>query len=206
MTSKTLLSLLILCGLAGSPGWAKESLSQEGRTGSWKSGGQGAPGLEASKKRAQEHPQDAEAQNDYGWALRQNGDLKDAEAALRESIKLNGNLAYSHSNLSVVLLDLDRKDEALAEAQKAVSIDAKQPIYHCVLGNAMTASGDTKGAIGEYKTAIGFRPDYENAYYNLGRVLDIDGQATEAKVVLSQALNLDPEDDRVMKLLDHLMK
>jgi len=204
--SKALLSLaLIVSSLVGSACSAKES-GQEGRSGNWKSGGQGSPALEACRKRVSEHPADAEAQNDLGWALRQNEDLKGAESSLRQSVKLNGNLAYSHSNLSVVLLDQGQKEEALAEAQKAVVLDAKQPIYHVVLGNAMSANGDAKNAIGEYKTAIAFRPDYENAYYNLGRVLDIDGQATEAKVVLSQALNLDPQDTRVVKLLDQLMK
>ncbi len=193
----------ILCSPAG----AKDKKEkQEGRAGSWKNGAQGSPSLDACKKRAEEHPQDAEAQNDLGWALRQNGDLKAAEAKLRESIKLNPSLGYAHSNLSVVLLDGGQKAEALTEAQKAVALDGKQAIYHSVLGNALSANGDTKGAINEYKSALMIRPDYENALYNLGRVLDLDGQQTEAKVVLSQALALDPGDDRVVKLLDQLMK
>jgi Flp pilus assembly protein TadD len=189
----------ILC----SPSFAKD---KEGRAGSWKNGAQGAPDLAACKKRVQEHPDDAEAQNDLGWALRQNSDLKAAEVSLRESIKLNPNLGYSHSNLSVVLLDGKQNAEDLTEAQKAVALDGKQAIYHSVLGNALSANGDAKGAINEYKTAISIRPDYENAMYNLGRVLDQDGQSTEAKAVLSQALALDPGDDRVVKLLDQLMK
>lgn len=186
-----------------SPAFAKD---KEGRAGSWKSSTQGAPDLNACKKRVKDNPTDAEAQNDLGWAWRQNGDLKAAEECLRESIKLNGNLGYSHSNLSVVLLDGGNKSEALTEAQKAVAIDGKQAIYHSVLGNALSANGDAKGAINEYKAALAIRPDYENAMYNLGRVLDQDGQQTEAKAVLSQALALDPGDDRVVKLLDQLMK
>ncbi|MFN8555613.1 MAG: tetratricopeptide repeat protein [Candidatus Obscuribacterales bacterium] len=186
-----------------SPAMAKD---KEGRAGSWKSGAQGAPDLNACKKRVQEHPDDAEAQNDLGWAWRQNGDLKSAESCLRESIKLNPNLGYSHSNLSVVLLDGGQKAEALTEAQKAVALDAKQAIYQAVLGNALSANGDAKGAINAYKAALAIRPDYENAMYNLGRVLDQDGQQNEAKAVLSQALALDPGDDRVVKLLDQLMK
>lgn len=75
-----------------------------------------------------------------------------------------------------------------------------------MLGNALSANGDAKAAINEYKAALAIRPDYENAMYNLGRVLDLDGQQTEAKAVLSQALALDPGDDRVVKLLDQLMK
>jgi len=194
---------LSLAPIVCSPAMAKD---KEGRAGSWKSGAQGAPDLNACKKRVQEHPDDAEAQNDLGWAWRQNGDLKSAESCLRESIKLNPNLGYSHSNLSVVLLDGGQKAEALTEAQKAVALDAKQAIYQAVLGNALSANGDAKGAINAYKAALAIRPDYENAMYNLGRVLDQDGQQNEAKAVLSQALALDPGDDRVVKLLDQLMK
>lgn len=205
--SKALVSLaVIVLSVGGAASTSAKESSQEGRAGNWKTSGQGAPAVESCRKRVSEHPQDAEAQSDLGWALRQNGDLKGAEASLRESVKLNGDLAYSRSNLSVVLLDQGQKEEALTQAQKAVTLDAKQPIYHVVLGNAMSANGDAKNAIGEYKTAIAFRPDYENAYYHLGQVLDTDGQQTEAKVVLSQALNLDPGDDRVIKLLDQLMK
>lgn len=194
---------LSLAPVVGSPAIAKD---KEGRAGSWKSGAQGAPDLNACKKRVKEHPDDAEAQNDLGWAWRQNGDLKSAESCLRESIKLNSNLGYSHSNLSVVLLDEGQKAEALTEAQKAVALDGKQAVYQAVLGNALSANGDNKGAINAYKAALAIRPDYENAMYNLGRVLDQDGQQNEAKAVLSQALALDPGDDRVVKLLDQLMK
>jgi tetratricopeptide (TPR) repeat protein len=73
-----------------------------------------------------------------------------------------------------------------------------------VYGNALLANSDTKTAIEEYKMAIGQRADYENAYYNLARALRQDGQTLEAKVVLSQALDLDPEDVRVLKMLDEL--
>src|ERR1700738_3800019 len=80
-----------------SPVSAKKSeKNQDGRAGNWKNSAQGAPALEECRKKAVEHPEDAEAQNDYGWALRQNGDLKAAETSLRASIKLNPNLGYSH--------------------------------------------------------------------------------------------------------------
>ncbi len=208
MRSSLRVGLLISLALSLAPMVCIPAIAKdkEGRAGSWKSGAQGAPDLNSCKKRVADHPDDAEAQNDLGWAWRQNGDLKNAETCLRQSIKLNPNLGYSHSNLSVVLLDAGQKAEALTEAQKAVAIDAKQAIYHSVLGNALSANGDTKTAINEYKAALAIRPDYENAMYNLGRVLDQDGQQSEAKAVLSQALALDPGDDRVVKLLDQLMK
>lgn len=180
--------------------------AQTGRAGNWRNNAQGAPSVEACRKKVTANPKDAEAQNDLGWALRQNGDLKGAEDSLRESIRLNDKLAYSHSNLSVVLMDKGNKEAALTEGKTAAMLDSTKPVYHVVYANALLANGDAKGAIGEYKTAIGQQKDYENAYYNLGRALKQDGQTVEAKVALSQAIQLDPEDDRALKLFDEMSK
>ncbi|MDR3614595.1 MAG: tetratricopeptide repeat protein [Candidatus Obscuribacterales bacterium] len=180
--------------------------SKSGRAGNWKSNAQGSPEVAACRKKVEADPKNAEAQNDLGWALRQNGDAKGAELALRTSISLNDKLAYSHSNLSVVLLDKGASGEALQEAKAAIALDPKKPIYHVVCGNAMLATGDAKGAIVEYKTAIAEQNDYENAYFHLAQALSKDGQTVEAKVALSQAMQLDPEDTRAVKLFDEIAK
>src|SRR5271156_2482844 len=201
-TLVTAASVCIACVLAPTAN-AKED-SSAGRAGNWRSNAQGAPSLKDCRKRVESNPKDADAQSDLGWSLRQNGQLKEAEECLRKSISLNNKLAYAHSNLSVVLLDQGQKDEALQEGKVAANLDSKQPIYHVVYANALLATGDAKAAIEEYKIAIGQRNDYENAYYNLARALKQDGQTLEAKVALSQALDLDPEDVRVMKMLDEM--
>ncbi len=72
-------------------------------------------------------------------------------------------------------------------------------------GNALVTVPDNKAAIEQYKAAISLRPDYENAFYNLGRAYLADGQTTEAKVAFSQALELDKDDERVLKALDQLL-
>lgn len=176
----------------------------EGRKGSWRWSKQGSPSVESCRKKVTANPNDAVAQNDLGWALRQNGDLKGAEESLKTAIKLDDNLSYAHSNLSVVLLDNGRTDEALVEAKKAVSLNDKQPIFHVVLGNALLEGKDTKSAIAEYKAALTIQPDYENALYHLGRALIQDNRKSEAEMVLTQALSLDEGDERVEKLLMEL--
>ncbi|MBS1988930.1 MAG: tetratricopeptide repeat protein [Cyanobacteria bacterium SZAS LIN-2] len=192
-----------------SPALAKKSTTDEnknGRAGMWRSNTQGAPSIEACRKVVAEKPNDAIAHNDLGWALRQNKDPQGAEAELREAIKLDDKLASAHSNLSVCLSDQSKFQPALDEARKAVAIDQSQPIFHVVLGNALSATGDNAAAVEEYKIAISQRDDYENAYYNLGRVLDAMGEKTEAGKVLANALKLDPNDERVLKILDKIVK
>ncbi|PWU00929.1 MAG: hypothetical protein C5B53_03415 [Candidatus Melainabacteria bacterium] len=208
MSKRRCLYVLTLFLAATTPSWAasmKED-SSSGRAGNWRKGVQGSPDLKVCAKKAEKEPQNAEAQSDYGWALRQNGDLTEAEKYLRKAEALDSSLAYVHSNLSVVLLDQNKGEEALAQAKKAVEADGKQPIYHVVFGNALFATDNIKQAIGEYDAAVKLRPDYENGYYNLGRALKKDGQVTEAKAALSEALKLDPNDERVLKLLDELLK
>ena len=136
-------SLIFSIGMAAS-GASVKADSASGRAGNWQKGAQGAPDLNASSKRAEAEPENAEVQNDYGWALRQNGDAAKAEGYLRKAESLNPSLSYVHSNLSVVLLDLNKNDDALKEAKKAVELDGKQAIYRVVLGNALYATGDVK--------------------------------------------------------------
>ena len=199
-----LISSSLVLGLAVMVSAKEKEDASSGRAGNWRSNAQGAPSIKQCRKRVEANPGDADAQSDLGWALRQNGQLKEAEVSLRKAISLNSKLSYAHSNLSVVLLDEGQKDEALQEAKQAAMLESKQPIYHVVYGNALLANGNAKSAIEEYKIAIGQRSDYENAYYNLARALKQDGQILEAKVVLSQALDLDHEDVRVLKMLDEL--
>ena len=129
----------ISLGLSSAPLLAKES---DGRAGNWKKGAQGAPNLEKARKLVKEKPNSADAHNDLGWALRQNGKLKEAENELRKALELDDTIAYGHSNLSVVLLDTGRTDEAIKEGRRACAIDEKQAIYHVVLGNAYAAKKD----------------------------------------------------------------
>ena len=183
-----------------------ESKESDGRAGNWRKGAQGAPNLDKARQLAKEKPGSADAHNDLGWALRQHGKLKESEMELRKALALDDKIAYGHSNLSVVLLDTGRGEEAVKEGKRACAIDEKQPIYHVVLGNAFAAQKDYEKAANEYNIALKLKPDYENALYNLGRILYDQGKRAEAGSVLGEALTLDPNDERVMELLDKIIE
>lgn len=175
-----------------------------GRSGSWRKESQGAPDLKAARKRVEKEPKNAEALNDLGYALRQNGKLDEAEKNLKEAIALAPNMGQAHCNLSVVYFDQNKFEDALKSAQDAVKIDANNAIFRLVLGNAMSKSGNLAGAEQEYRVALHLKSDYENAHYHLGRVLMEQGKENDARFSLAEALKLDPNDDRVLKLLDGL--
>ena len=203
------LALSILAAASTNMAMAKKGGAEDnkdGRAGMWKNNAQGAPSIEACRKVVAEKPNDAIGHNDLGWALRQNGDARAGEEELRAAIKLDEKLPQAHSNLSVCCLDQNKDQQALDEARKAVALDQSQPIYHVVLGNALAATGDNTAAVQEYKIAISQRSDYENAYYHLGLVLNKMGEKTEAGKVLANALKLDPNDGRVLQILDTIVK
>ena len=106
----------------------------------------------------------------------------------------------------MVLLDTGRIKEAVTEAERAVGIDGKRAVFRVVYGNALVADKQLDKAVEQYKTAVELQPNYENALYHLGRTLHEQGKSAEAGAVLSQAIELDPEDVRVMKLLDKILK
>lgn len=180
--------------------------NKDGRAGSWRKGEQGAPDLKAAQARVDKNPKDAEALNDLGFALRQNGKAKEAEKYLKQAIEANPKMTEAHVNLSVNYYDQQMYKEALAEAQEAVKINPDHAISRVVLGNALSKTGDLKGAMQEYKVAVHLQPDYENAHYNLGRVQNEAGETNDAKMSLVKALELDPNDGRVLQLLDKLEK
>ena len=195
-------------GSFNNPACAKSSSQKgkgEGRKENWKTALQGAPDIEACRKRVEENPKSADARNDLGWALRQNDKLKEAEVELRKALELDETIPYGHSNLSVVLLDTGRVDEAIKEGERAVGIEPKSPIFRVVYGNALAAKKEWQKAEEQYSQAVNLKPNYENALYHLGRVLYAQGKSAQAGAVLSQAIDLDPNDHRVMKLLDKIM-
>lgn len=205
---RSILTALLSCGImmvAGTSTLAAEKKGEDGRAGNWTKGAQGAPSIEAAQKAVEKDPKNAIAHNDLGWAYRQNNKHKEAEVELREALKLDPALSFAHSNLSVVLLDQGKVGEAVEEGKTSTQLDAKHPVFRVVYGNALAAVPDNKAAIEQYKAAISLRPDYENAFYNLGRAYLADGQTTEAKVAFSQALELDKDDERVLKALDQLL-
>lgn len=195
--------VLSLTGIANAAG--EKSGGGEGRSTSWRKAAQGAPSLEKALATVKSNPKDATANNDLGWAYRQNNDPVRAEQYLREAIKLKPDMPQAHSNLSVVLFDKSNFVEATTEATRAVELDQSSPVYHVCLGNALSKSGQLKAAIEQYQAAIKLKPDYENALYNLGRVQIEAGNNTDAKFTLSEALKYDPNDDRVIKLLEKIM-
>ena len=106
-------------------------------------------------------------------------------------------LAYSHYR-DVVLAFRDTVSEDLEKARqaalRAVTIDVKDAMAHCVLGRINTALGDHSYAIGELETAIDLNPSYALAHYGLAVCFLVTGRAEAAIPEFELAEQLSPHD------------
>jgi len=72
---------------------------------------------------------------------------------------------------------------AVLTAQQAIVLDPSNPQQHIVLGGIYFQLSAWDRAAQEFQTAINLKPDYSNAYYNLGHALEQKG---DLKSALSQ--------------------
>ena len=96
-------------------------------------------------------------------------------------------------NLSAVLGQAERNDEALATARQVVASHPDLSEAHNNLGSALVRLGHCEEALACYDTAIGLRPDYDEALYNRGIALQSLGRHEAAAASYRQAIALQPD-------------
>ena len=106
----------------------------------------------AAFRRATElDPAYAEAHNNLGNALRELGDLDEAERRLRRALALKPDYAEAHNNLGVVLLKRRRIAEALASYERALRHKPDYAEAHLNRALAWLAAGDFRRGWVEYE-------------------------------------------------------
>lgn len=83
---------------------------------------QGKKSLPALQKAAELLPDDAEAQNNLGAALRSNGQLDKAAACSRRALEINPDFAEAHNNLGIALQALGQINSAVESYYRALEI------------------------------------------------------------------------------------
>jgi len=168
-------------------------------------------------------PNLAEAYATLG-VLRSRYDWKWDEAAVffRRAIDLNPGYATAHFWYGFHYLAMTgRLEEALAEAELAVSLDPLSPIAQEGLGFVLMVSGRYEEAIEQYRLLLEFEPSFYKAWTSRGRVyaqmgdyaraiemyekgLQLGGTIPNILAALGQAHALNGERDRARELLQQL--
>ncbi len=149
----------------------------------------------AQKKALGLRPNYEEAHIQLGLALLAEGKLAEAEQSLKKALQLNSSLGHAHYNLSIVLQKQGKFAEAIASCIAAIDV---LPIAECYinLGNAYFESRNysedlpktVADAVAAYTKAIALKPDFAEAYNNLGLALREQGKPDDAVAAYRKAL------------------
>jgi tetratricopeptide (TPR) repeat protein len=124
---------------------------------------------------------------------RQAHDYQNLETLWRDTLAKNPNAWLAHNNLSIILLQEGRIEDAMGHLEQALRIKPDFPEVHYNLGVALVQLGRVQEAIAHYERAIRIKPDYAEAHNNLGIVLQQTGKIEEAIAHYEQALRSKPD-------------
>jgi Flp pilus assembly protein TadD len=137
-------------------------------------------------------PSNAFAHYMHGLSAWKSGDRGTAERALTRAVELNGESVKIRTNLSRVLLEQGRAQEALPHMERAIDLDPASHEVWRVLGNIYAQLGRSDDAIGAYREAILLNEQDAWTMNNYGLVLIQLGRFEEALLPLSRAVEITP--------------
>jgi adenylate cyclase len=130
-----------------------------------------------------------------------------AQGFFREAIATDPNYGQAAAALSVCLAQsmfsgwMNDPKAAIVEAfelgQRAVFLDARDPLAHFALGLAALHNKQIPLAVRETEAATRINPSYAAAHVNLGNLYNYMGRPDEALERVNRGLRLSPNDPRV---------
>jgi tetratricopeptide (TPR) repeat protein len=125
-----------------------------------------------------------------GLAAARTGDLAEAEKALEKSLELEPKSVKTHRNLTRVLLDLGRDNEALEESEVALTLDSTSAESFRLKARAQAKLGDPASAIETYREALVVDDKDVWSMNNLGLIYLEQGRPDDALGPLARAVEL----------------
>jgi tetratricopeptide (TPR) repeat protein len=159
--------------------------------------GDRAGSLEQLSEAVRLRPRSAEAQNALGEALHTFGDNKAARGPFTRAVALDPNFAEARVNLGLILVDAGEFEAAAPLLDRALAIFGSKPdaaYPHYLRAKVSTAAGDTAQAVAHLEAAVALRPDFAEAWSDLGDARNHLGDDAGALAALERAVALAPED------------
>jgi len=116
----------------------------------------------------------------------------DARRAFASQYGFEPDSAEAHLLTGRLFLRRELRDQAGAEAMKALEMNPSMPLAHELLGEVALARGDAAGAIKEFEAERKINPLNPDLYDRLGDAYLRGGQYAEAQQALNRAVLLEP--------------
>ncbi|MEV5325419.1 tetratricopeptide repeat protein [Nonomuraea sp. N2-4H] len=114
-----------------------------------------------------------------------------AETHLQDEHPIHRLILYA--NRGQLLALGGRREEALADYDRAIAADPGYPDYYLDRGNLLHAMGRSDEALADYEAVMRLSPPFPEAYYNRSEVRYAAGDLAGARADLDHTLELDPD-------------
>ena len=132
--------------------------------------------------------------NSLGNALGAEGEIGDAIAHYRESLRIKPGHARAHNNLGISLAKQKKLDEAIAHFGEALRIKPDFADAHYNLAVLLLKHGEIGDAIAHYREALRIKPGDAELHNNVANALLEDGEIGDAIAHYREALRIRPDD------------
>ncbi|MBT4426655.1 MAG: tetratricopeptide repeat protein [Rhodospirillaceae bacterium] len=104
-------------------------------------------------------------------------------------------------SIALELHQAGRPDEAKSQCREILRQDPFHPAAWNLLGFLQHQDGDDEGAIDAFQSAISAKPDFADAYFNLGNIFRLRGGLPDAEAAYRKYLTFNPKDAAVQMSL-----
>jgi tetratricopeptide (TPR) repeat protein len=142
-------------------------------------------------------PQSAEAHNALGEAFNTFGKLEDARPEFERAVQLDPSHAQAQANLGELLIQSGKAQAAVPHLEQAIRLFGSKPdaaYPHYLRAKIYTDEREPEKAASELRHAVEIRPDFAEAWSDLGNSRKSLGDNDGALVAFRRAVSLNPND------------
>jgi len=158
-------------------------------------------GIRFSLRAAHRRPRSPPVLQALASSYRQAGKLSEALDVMRRAMEIDPTYFKGLTTLSEIYTSLERHDEALAVAEKAIRLASDNDFPHWLKGEALRRSGKLEESIPCYRRAVQLAPDKVVPARILAEVLLRTNRLAEARDAYQQVLRIKAGDPRAKERL-----